>query len=45
MLHIIKIVMHTGEDGTTYDVKAVPSVMVRLVSRNEFKEQPVSSVQ
>ena len=45
MLYIIKIVMHTGEDGATYDVKAVLSVMMRLVSRNEFKEQPVSSVQ
>lgn len=45
MLYIIKIVMHTGEDGTTHDVKAVLSVMVRLVSRNEFKEQSMSSVQ
>ena len=45
MLYIIKIVMHTGEDGATYDAKAVLSVMMRLVSRNEFKEQPVSSVQ
>ena len=30
MLYIIKIVMHTGEDGATYDVKAVLSVMMRL---------------
>lgn len=37
--------MHTGEDGTTSGVKAVLSVVVRLVSRNEFKEQLVSLVQ
>lgn len=45
MLYIIKIVMRTGEDGTTSGVKAVLSVVVRLVSRNEFKEQLVSLVQ
>lgn len=45
MLYIIKIAMHTGEDGTTHDAKAVLSVMVRLASRNEFKEQSMSSVQ